>query len=517
MKKILLLAILFLSISTMYAVHNLTVNGSTSTTISVGDSLRFEFEFESVGNSADFELSIEILEQQIPLFSGNYLLFQDGGLLDETGIDGYFAGGFSNFVQFPEGTTLVVTLTDENVSEYVEIEFEQLNTDFSIAGTVLQEGGWIDLPVMGALVWTVYNGSAEFLIELFENFELETFLEFINGDHYLLSDLTGFLGTYQIFVPQEIPDVACATGVYSMLDINGEFIAPETQEVTVNGHVTGIDFFYAEPDGNFYGQVSNSDGEAITEAIILIENPNSMIPWLHNVDDTGAFNIALADGTYNYSVSALGYETYLDSVTIAGDDVYQEIILEESGITPDASFYGFVLNEAAEPVVNAQIMIIPIEPAGDPQTIYSMGDGSFDILLQNGYYSYMVSHDWYIGETGDFTIAAEDIYLEIVLTEVSATEETLPDLTNLKCYPNPFNPQTTISFSLSSAQHVNLSIYNIKGEVVYSLLNNFLPQGNYRQTWLGYNQNGIPVSSGVYYYSLTTDSDHFMGKVLLIK
>ncbi|MDP8221417.1 MAG: carboxypeptidase regulatory-like domain-containing protein [Candidatus Stygibacter frigidus] len=516
MKNIFICFIILIFMYPLSAVHNFTINGQESLTVAVSDSLYLEFDFENEGNSADFDLSIEIIGQQIPLFSGNYMLFQDGGLLDNTGLDGSFAGGFNNFIQLPEGTTLVVTLTDDEVSDAVQIQFEQLDTDFSISGTVTQEGGWIDLPVIGGVVFTIYNGSAEYLIDLFENLSLEALLEFISSDHYLLSDLTGFLGTYQIFVPEDIPDVPCAVGVYSALDLNGEFIAPEIQEVTVNGNVSGIDFYYSNPDGDFSGLVLNTDGEPVANAAFVMENPNSAIPWFFTTDETGAFLFALANGTYSYTVAALGYETYSDEVTINDNNVYQEIVLQGGGGQPGGVFYGFVLNEQSEPMVNAEIVLMPVS-GGDPQYVYTMADGSFSIELMNGIYNYMVSHAWYVGQTGEFEIADSDVYLEIVMQPVDANDEDVLSLRGLRAYPNPFNPQINFSFQLIEPSQVALQIYNIRGELVKTVINHNLAAGDYNISWTGISADNTPLSSGIYYYRIQSNDIESKGKILLLK
>ena len=516
MKNILICFIILIFMYPLSAVHNFTINGQESLTVAVSDSLYLEFDFENEGNSADFDLSIEIIGQQIPLFSGNYMLFQDGGMLDTTGLDGTFAGGFNNFIQLPEGTTLVVTLTDEEVSDAVEIQFEQLDTDFSISGSVTQESGWIDLPVMGGVVFTIYNGSAEYLIDLFENFSLEALMEFISSDHYLLSDLTGLLGTYQIFIPEDIPDVACAVGVYSALDLNGEFIAPEIQEVTVNGNINSINFYYAYPDGDFSGLVLNTEGEPIENAAFVMENPNSNIPWFFTTDETGAFLFALANGTYSYTVTALGYEIYTDEVTINNDNVYQEIVLQGSGGEPGGEFYGFVLNEQNEPVVNAEIVIIPVS-GGDTQFVYTMGDGSFSIELMNGIYNYMVSHAWYIGVTGDFEIADSDVYLDIFMQPVDSNDEDVIGFKKLIAYPNPFNPSTRISFQLIESGWIKLDIFNSRGELVKTLIDDNIAAGSHEYIWEGEDNQGNDTASGIYIYRLSNEEKNESGKLILLK
>jgi len=73
-------------------------------------------------------------------------------------------------------------------------------------------------------------------------------------------------------------------------------------------------------------------------------------------------------------------------------------------------------------------------------------------------------------------------------------------------YPNPFNPTTTISFSLPKAGKVTLEVYNILGERVRILVNEEKPAGIHQIVWNGTDKNGVPVSSGIYLYKLTTES-----------
>ena len=81
-------------------------------------------------------------------------------------------------------------------------------------------------------------------------------------------------------------------------------------------------------------------------------------------------------------------------------------------------------------------------------------------------------------------------------------------------YPNPFNPSTLISFTLEEESNVELFIYNIKGEKIkeYSLSSNQISI-----IWDGLDQNDQPVSSGVYFYKLITDTKEYQKKMLLVK
>jgi Secretion system C-terminal sorting domain len=87
----------------------------------------------------------------------------------------------------------------------------------------------------------------------------------------------------------------------------------------------------------------------------------------------------------------------------------------------------------------------------------------------------------------------------------------------MKNYPNPFNPETTIEFTLFQAEDVHLAIYNLKGQKIIELCKQPLSAGIHKYQWDGDNSAGTKVSSGVYFLNLTTETLHTSKKVLLIK
>ncbi len=91
-------------------------------------------------------------------------------------------------------------------------------------------------------------------------------------------------------------------------------------------------------------------------------------------------------------------------------------------------------------------------------------------------------------------------------------------------YPNPFKPfgadrnsGTTIAFELPESGNVNISIFNIKGQKVRNLKNEFLTKGKYSVIWTGKNDNGKVLSSGVYFYQIKTKSNSEIKKILMIR
>jgi hypothetical protein len=83
---------------------------------------------------------------------------------------------------------------------------------------------------------------------------------------------------------------------------------------------------------------------------------------------------------------------------------------------------------------------------------------------------------------------------------------------SLRNFPNPFNPETTISFNLPKASEVELSIYNIKGQLVERVINRPMDAGQHIISW-----NGNDVSSGLYFYKLTTPEGSLINKMMLLK
>jgi len=106
----------------------------------------------------------------------------------------------------------------------------------------------------------------------------------------------------------------------------------------------------------------------------------------------------------------------------------------------------------------------------------------------------------------------------IDLNQSSVNNNCIEKVFNCKNYPNPFNPSTTISFSISNDSNVELSIYNIKGQRVKTLVNNDFDRGNHSVVWNGIDDSGKAVSSGLYLYKLNVNGKtEAVKKCILVK
>ncbi len=88
-------------------------------------------------------------------------------------------------------------------------------------------------------------------------------------------------------------------------------------------------------------------------------------------------------------------------------------------------------------------------------------------------------------------------------TTALVENEILPKDYNLhQNYPNPFNPTTTTSYDLPEQSTVSLTVYDLRGQEVMTLQGAEKPLGNYEVQWNGLDQQGSPVSTGVYFARL---------------
>ena len=90
-------------------------------------------------------------------------------------------------------------------------------------------------------------------------------------------------------------------------------------------------------------------------------------------------------------------------------------------------------------------------------------------------------------------------------------------LAHANATPNPFNPQTLISFELSRPGSVRLQIFDVSGRLVNTLANGFMSSGSHDVPWNGTSRDGSRVSSGVYFYVLQTPDGMARDQLVVLK
>ena len=132
-----------------------------------------------------------------------------------------------------------------------------------------------------------------------------------------------------------------------------------------------------------------------------------------------------------------------------------------------------------------------------------------------------VGHTYFRSPTGQYTIHPDRCLMVRAWVDPTFVSEidpyVLPTVLTARNYPNPFNPETTISFTMPSKGHVSVQIYNIKGQLVQLLYDDEADAGLRTITWDGNDIAGNNVSSGIYFYKVQTDKETVVNKMLLMK
>jgi hypothetical protein len=102
--------------------------------------------------------------------------------------------------------------------------------------------------------------------------------------------------------------------------------------------------------------------------------------------------------------------------------------------------------------------------------------------------------------------------------DVEQVNDILPTTFRLgQNYPNPFNPATAIDYDLPARAAVTLTVFDVLGRTVTTLVNEVQPAGQHIARWDGADYHGNPVASGVYFYRLIADDSRLTRKMLLLK
>ncbi len=231
-----------------------------------------------------------------------------------------------------------------------------------------------------------------------------------------------------------------------------------------------------------------------------------------------------ASGTYTYKV--VGYNSFDEGLSFTvtvwvGEDVpdavidltltdvsTEELIAQLDWVNPTTGLHGGTFNE---PILGYHIERLP-----DNVTFEVIGLAtSFldDTIPGADYYSYEVTAYNSVGNGGTATsnvvmFGGNEIFFDDIVT---AKTELLNN------YPNPFNPETNIAFSIKEAGNVMIEVYNMKGQLVKTLINEHLDAAYHVVTWNGKDNSEKSVSSGVYFYKMKAEKYTSTKKMILMK
>ncbi len=288
--------------------------------------------------------------------------------------------------------------------------------------------------------------------------------------------------------------------------------------------------------------ISNIGGEDLTYDIVVDE----ALRQASVGRDRLSINATKARLTTRERVDWLSVDP--DSGTLVpGDSDVIGITFDAADLAPDTYYATIIItNNAGDPVEIPVSMEVEVPELPMPTNL--------DVVENTGEFSWsppdydppleLVEYEVYLGDTHvatteDTEYQFEDLingqtYIAGVLavynwgdSELATTEftyigvgadELIPTVTELRGnYPNPFNPDTNIRFSLNKAGRVRIDIFNIKGEKVRTLLDSNLNAAHHEVVWDGRDGRGRNVSSGIFFYRMDTEDYTSVKKMLLMK
>ncbi len=159
--------------------------------------------------------------------------------------------------------------------------------------------------------------------------------------------------------------------------------------------------------------------------------------------------------------------------------------------------------------------------------IHSPAGDSVKLFIDDA--NYRVEYSFYVFVNGqqrrlrygqDLVLYNETGTLDLIFKiqdYVTSNDVNTYEFVPLANYPNPFNPETTLNFSIHKPEHVELKVYNLKGQLVKTLVDEKMEAGIHKVVWKGRNNKDRQVASGVYFVKLKASTNNDIRKMILLK
>ncbi len=264
------------------------------------------------------------------------------------------------------------------------------------------------------------------------------------------------------------------------------------------------------PESGIEGTVSLSNEAYNVEEVTITIGDDEYAP-----DADGNFSFTYAVGTYTLIFSHEYYESLEEEVTIIAGE-YTSLTIELTNELV-SGFAGNVTLSSSD-YDPADVLITIEELTTSPDT-----NGDYSIEYMPGTYEVAFSHPNYETVTLSVTITLGEFTLVDVIMEDAVSNDTPEISTILEIYPNPLliseakSLGTTINFTNIEPGNVSLEIYNLKGQLVKTLANEYFTKGNHTLTWNGYNSQNQSVATGIYFLQLNSKNMNEMRKITVLK
>jgi len=235
-----------------------------------------------------------------------------------------------------------------------------------------------------------------------------------------------------------------------------------------------------------------------------VSNAGSNISFIGvNLDIKGDVSIVLGDEDPTLPVELSSF-----TAIMGGQNMVSINWITQS----ETNMAGYYVYRAEQANLSTAQRISPFIEATNTSQTHSYSYSDKDVYLNQTYHYWLESVEIY---------GSSNFHGPVLITMGDDQNHGTPEMTlntELKsAYPNPFNPSTTIAYSMKDAGLVAITIYNVKGQVVKSFRAHHHNGGRYLINWDGSDDLGNPMSSGIYYYRMQSGNYSATKKVVMVK
>ncbi|MDP8267960.1 MAG: C25 family cysteine peptidase [Candidatus Tenebribacter davisii] len=349
--------------------------------------------------------------------------------------------------------------------------------------------------------------------------------------------VSGADGSYTFDISVGTYDFTCSAVNYFDILIE-DVIVQEDQTTTIN--------FAMNP--SFPPQNVEAEIMDYNDIVITWETPTEFLT--ENTTEKKTINIALENKVITRELteqtrSLTGYTIYEDGTELT--EITDPATLTYTDEALDAGNYAYTVtavyddgeSNPSEPANVNVILPAPINvlaESQDPNIIISWeipaerGIDSYKVYRDNA----MIAEDLSISPYEDLNVPSGTYTYNVVTVydgdwESEMSDDAVIDHTDFNSvlkptetqltgnYPNPFNPVTNISFSMNEPGNISINIYNMKGQLVKTLINEYLDAAYHNVVWNGKDNSSKSVSSGIYFYKMRTGNYTATKKMILMK
>jgi len=449
-------------------------------------------------------------------FNGNYLLenIPDGEYLLSVWRQSYHPYFYNAVPSWPMATPIVLENGTAMVIDVILVPHAM----YTITGIVMD--GQTNLPLEGAEIFPLRQNTQGYNP---------------GGGMYGISNENGY---YELTVPDGIYKVMAHDPQTNDIQFYQLVSTPITATwIIVDEDISDIDFIFNESlpgECSISGTITvdgGAPGPVIPIEAVAVSSEEDWEAVMAN-PQTGQYLIPdLQEGTYYvFAYSPYTPLTYFDDVISFENAILIDVQGNVSDIDIDIQiplengYYqctGTVVDNLRNPVSNVTVAFLDsfgnvhdyaYTDMNGEYIVPALGNLNYTALATKTFYSTdTVTLPVYGNQTWDFTITSVNTGIEQDIVNVENN-------IHIQIFPNPFNPETVINFTLSNTSiRTEVEIFNVRGQNVFSKTLSNLTAGSYAISWKAEDKQKRSLGSGVYFLRIKADSHIGTGKLLLIK